>query len=105
METDTPVAQDNTYQKELHISWKKPEGNTKLVILNLSTGDFFSLENPVSINIWENLMAGKTVGAIIEELSREYAGEDPAVVARTTDEFVADLIQNKLVCVCPKIAV
>jgi hypothetical protein len=73
-----------------------------LVILNLNAGDFFSLENPISIEIWENLMAGKTVGAIVDELSRQYADEDPAVVARTTDEFVADLIQNKLICVCPK---
>jgi molybdopterin converting factor small subunit len=73
-----------------------------LVILNLSTGDFFSLENPVSNKIWEDLMAGKTVGAIVEELSQQYAGEEPAMVARTTDEFVADLIQSKLICPRPK---
>ena len=95
METDVIAAHDISYQKEVHISWRKPEGDKKLVMLNLNEGDFFSLEDPISIKIWEDLMAGKTVGAIVEELSRQYAEEDPAVVARTTDEFVADLIQNK----------
>jgi hypothetical protein len=105
METDVTVPQDISYQKELHISWRKPEGDKKLVILNLNEGDLFSLEDPSSIKIWEDLMAGKTVGGIIEELSRQYAEEDPAVVARTTDEFVADLTQNKLICPRPKSAV
>jgi len=102
MESNVNMGQDVSYQKELHISWRKPVGDRKVVILNLNEGDLFSLEDPIGISIWESLMAGKSVGTIVEELSLQYADEDPAVVGRTTDEFVADLTQNKLICPRPK---
>ena len=90
------------YQKEAHISWKKPEGGSKLVILNLKEGDFFSLEDPVSIEIWEQLMAGKATADVLGELTRQYSGEDPAALARDLDGFVAELVENKLVCPRPQ---
>jgi hypothetical protein len=88
------------YQKELHISWKKPEGGAKLVILNLNDGDFFSLEDPVSIEIWEKLMAGQTPAAVFDHLTRSYSGEEPAALGRDMDGFVGELLANRLICPC-----
>ena len=90
------------YQKELHVSWKKPEGGSKILILKLKEGDFYSLENPVSIRIWEELMAGKAPAALLEDLTRSFAGESPAKLATDLDVFVKDLIENKLISPCPQ---
>ena len=93
---------DLTYQKEAHISWKIPEGRAKLVILNLNTGNFFSLEDEVSIEIWHGLMAGKTLETVIGGLTAQYDSEDPSVVARDAEAFVGKLVENKIICACPK---
>lgn len=102
MELKTEGTRDISYQKEVHISWKKPEGGKKLVVLNLHDGDFYSLEDPVGIEIWESLMAGKAVTAILKDLARRYSGEDLGTLSRDMDEFVADLVQNKLICPRPQ---
>jgi hypothetical protein len=93
---------ESNYQKELHVSWKKPEGGSKVVILKLKEGDFYSLEDPVSISIWEQLMAGKTPVAVLDGLTRAFADEDPAKLNQDLDAFVGDLIENKLISPCPQ---
>ena len=90
------------YQKELYISWKKPEGSTKLVILNLNDGEFFSLEDAVSIGIWEGLMAGRTPASVLEDLEATYSGVDPGVIGRDMDAFIGELLANRLICQCRK---
>lgn len=90
-----------SYQKEFQVSWKKPEGGSKIVILKLNDGNFFSLENPVSIAIWEHLMARSVPAAVLEYLTRTFSREEPARLARDLEGFVGDLIQNKLICPCP----
>ena len=90
-----------TYQKELHVSWKKPEGGEKLIILKLNDGDFFSLEDPVSIGIWEQLMVGNSPAIIVDNLKQSCPGEDPAVIARDVEGFIAELVGNQLICPCP----
>jgi hypothetical protein len=102
MELKTEGTQGLSYQKEAHISWKRPEGGKKLVILNLHDGDFYSLENPVSIEIWEQLMAGKATATILDELTRHYSGEEPGALARDMDGFITDLVENKLICPRPQ---
>lgn len=91
---------DSVYQKELHISWKKPAEGSKLVILNLNEGDFFSLEDPVSIEIWEKLVAGQTPTTVLDELMRTYSEEDPTALGRDLDGFVDELLANRLICPC-----
>jgi hypothetical protein len=91
---------DLAYQKELHISWKKPEGGSKLVILNLNQGDFYSLEDPVSIEIWEKLMAGKTLSIVLGDLISTYKDTEPAALSRDLDRFIGELLTNRLVCPC-----
>ena len=93
---------ESTYQKELHVSWKKPEGGSKVVILKLKEGDFYSLEDPVSVNIWEQLMAGKSPVAVMEAIARTFADEEPAKLSHDLDAFVSDLIENKLISPCPQ---
>jgi hypothetical protein len=88
------------YQKELHISWKKPEGSSKLVILNLNDGDFFSLEDPVSIGIWEGLMAGRTPANVLVDLQQTYPAADPTTVGRDMDAFIGELCASRLICRC-----
>ncbi len=100
MHPNPAVHRDQIYQKEIHISWKKPENGSKIVILNLTEGDFYSLENPVSIDIWEQLMGGQTPGAILDGLARSYPTEDPAVLAQHLDEFLQELVGNRLICAC-----
>ena len=90
------------YQKELYISWKKPEGSTKLVILNLNDGDFFSLEDEVSIAIWEGLMAGRAPASVLDDLEATYSDVDPAVIGRDMDAFIGELLANGLICQCRK---
>jgi hypothetical protein len=102
MELKKEGTRDIAYQKETHISWKKPEGGKKLVILNLHDGDFYSLEDPVSIEIWELLMAGKATSGILDELSRRYSGENLGALSRDMDGFIADLVFNKLICPRPQ---
>lgn len=102
MELKAEGTRNISYQKEAHISWKKPEGGKKLVILNLHNGDFYSLEDPVSIEIWELLMAGKATTAILEDLAGCYSGEDLGTLSRDMDGFIADLIENKLICPRPQ---
>jgi Coenzyme PQQ synthesis protein D (PqqD) len=101
MELKMEGTRDLCYQKEAHISWKKPEGGRKLVILNLQDGDFYSLEDPTGIEIWEQLMAGKATAAILEDLARRHSGEDPGTLAQDLDGFIADLVHNKLICPRP----
>jgi hypothetical protein len=102
MQSLSKYPQDATYQKELHISWKKPEGGTKLVILNLNDGDFYSLEDPVSIQIWEKLMAGLTLRAVLDHLGRRYPEQDPATLGRDLGGFVGQLLADRLICPCPR---
>lgn len=102
MQSNPNIRRELTFQKELHVSWKKPEGGSKLLILKLKDGDFYSLEDPVSITIWEQLMVGKTPSAVIESLIRTYADQDPAKLGRELDAFVEDLIENKLISPCPQ---
>jgi len=90
------------YQKELQVSWKKPEGGSKIVILKLKDGDFYSLENAVSIAIWEQLMAGKRLSSVLEYLTVAFSAEDPAKLAGDLDAFVGDLIENRLICPRPQ---
>jgi len=89
-----------TYQKALHISWKKPEGGGKLVILNLNDGDFFSLEDPVSMSVWEQLLSDQTPAAISSDLAAQYPDQDPAVLREDVDRFVGELLEGGLVCAC-----
>jgi hypothetical protein len=93
---------ESTYQKELHVSWKKPEEGSKVVILKLKEGDFYSLEDPVSISIWEQLMAGKSLSTVLGTLTCTHADEDPAKLERDLDAFVDDLVENRLICPCPQ---
>jgi len=102
MELKTEGACDLSYQKEAHISWKKPEGGQKLVILNLRDGDFFSLEDRVSIEIWEQLMDGKPAAAILDKLRCDYPGVTSEALAKDMDGFIADLVENKLICRRPQ---
>jgi len=102
MELKPQGTDDLSYQKEVHISWKKPEGGRKLVILNLHDGDFYSLEDPVSIEIWEQLMTGKRAASILDDLARHYSGEDQVTLARDMDGFIADLVHSKLICPRPR---
>ena len=101
---DTPASAGErkglVFQKEIHISWKKPEGGHKLVILNLNDGDFYSLEDPVSIGIWEGLMAGRNPVTILEELTRAYAHIEPAQLAKDMDNFLGELLANRLISPC-----
>jgi hypothetical protein len=101
MQADPTAQQPLTYQKELHVSWKKPEGGEKLIILKLNDGDFFSLEDPVSIRIWEQLMAGDHPAIIVETLKQSCPEQDPQVIARDVEGFIAELIGNQLICPCP----
>ena len=105
MKSDAAGRPDLAYQKEVYVSWKRPEGGKKLVILNLKDGDFYSLEDPVSMGIWEQLMAGQTANAILSGLGRSYPEADPAALARDLDTFISELIENKLICSCPQNAV
>lgn len=89
---------EQVYQKELHISWKKPEGGHKLVVLNLNDGEFYSLEDPVSIEIWEKLMTGQTPAGILEDLTTRYAEQDRATLAQDVDGFIGELLTHKLIC-------
>ena len=102
MQSEAKDQRSVTYQKELHVSWKKPEGGSKVVILKLKEGDFYSLEDPVSISIWEELMAGKSLSAVLETLTSTYADTDPAELARDLDAFVDDLVSNKIISPCPQ---
>jgi hypothetical protein len=101
MQADAPSPQPRTYQKELHVSWKKPEGGEKLIILKLNDGDFFSLEDPVSIRIWEQLMAGDNPAIIVDNLKQSCPEEDAAVIARDVEGFISELVGNQLICPCP----
>jgi hypothetical protein len=91
---------NQVYQKELHISWKKPEAGTKLVILNLQDGDFFSLEDPVSITLWESLMNGQTPTTLLETLQRAHPEVDEATLRQDIETFLGELVANKLICPC-----
>jgi hypothetical protein len=102
MKSDPRGQSDLAYQKEVYVSWKKPEGGKKLVILNLKDGDFYSLEDPVSMGIWEQLMAGQTSIEILSGLARSYSEQDPAVLGRDLDAFIGELIENKLICARPQ---
>jgi hypothetical protein len=102
MQSNSTDSKPLAYQKELHISWKKPEGGEKLIILKLNDGDFFSLEDPVSIKIWEQLMAGDNPAIIVENLKQRCPGTDPSVIARDVEEFIAKLVGNRLICPCPR---
>lgn len=101
MQSESRVTKSLAYQKELHVSWKKPEGGEKLIILKLNDGDFFSLEDPVSIKIWEQLMAGDSPAIIVENLTQSCSGADPVVIARDVEEFIAKLVESQLICPCP----
>ncbi len=92
---------DVAYQKEVYVSWKKPEGGKKLVILNLKDGDFYSLEDPVSMGIWERLMVGESSSVILGGLTRTYSKQEPAVLAQDLDAFIKELVENKLICARP----
>ena len=102
MKSDAKGQADLTYQKEVYVSWKKPEGGKKLVILNLKDGDFYSLEDQVSMGIWEQLMAGQTSIGILSGLARSYSEQDPDVLGRDLDDFISDLLENKLICARPQ---
>lgn len=101
MQTDAHSVISRTYQKEFHISWKKPDEGGKLIILNLTDGDFYSLEDPVSIKIWELLMAGLDSSAITEELTKSHSGQSPEAIAEDTRVFIQQLLENRLICPCP----
>ena len=100
MPSDSSAPGRLTYQKELHVSWKKPEGGGKLIILKLNDGDFFSLDDPVSISIWEQLMAGDNPDSIAGSLKERCPEADPAVIAGDVEGFIAELVGNQLICPC-----
>ncbi len=74
------------------------EDNKKVIILNLGDGDFFSLEDQVSIIIWELLVEGKSVGEILEKLAQTFSGVEEKRLEADLDAFLERLLEKKIIC-------
>jgi hypothetical protein len=67
---------------------------TELVILELSRGEYFSLDE-LGARIWQELVAGRSVREVLEALVPDY--DEPANVLRADLlSLVEDLIQHGL---------
>lgn len=61
----------------------------EVVVMNLATGDFFSLEGAAAA-IWELLDGRRDRAGAVAELAARFAGE-PGEIAADLDRFVAEL--------------
>jgi hypothetical protein len=77
------------------IIWKAVDG--QILLLNPVTGFYFSL-NDTAADIWNLLVAGKSLGAIAALLSEKYE-MPPDVVEVDIKELVASLQSEKLIVV------
>jgi Coenzyme PQQ synthesis protein D (PqqD) len=61
----------------------------EVVILDLRSGDYLGIDE-IGSELWRMLADGLALAAIKERLAADY-GENPDVVARDVDEFMAEL--------------
>ena len=67
----------------------------EIVIMNLASGDFFSLEGSAAA-IWNLLDGSRDRAAVLAALSSEYAAE-PTGLARDLDSFLDELRADGLI--------
>jgi hypothetical protein len=67
----------------------------EVVLLNLKTNRFFSL-NRTGARLWELLVSGERLGAIEEQLRREFE-VDPAELAADVQRMLASMQDEQLV--------
>jgi hypothetical protein len=65
-----------------------------LVLVHLGTNEIFAL-NPTGARFWELLVAGRSRGAIEEQLLVEYE-VDRDILAAEIDAMVAELVRQKM---------
>ena len=75
-----------------HVSWRRVDAEA--VFLNVDTSEYYSLDE-VAAEIWERLGRGKSLAAVISEVSSLY-GERPERVERDARAFVADVLAERL---------
>lgn len=80
------------YLKPETIFYKKnPSG--VYVLANALDDDFGIMElEETAADIWEQIIAGKTVGEIIEHLSESYEA-NPEDIQKDVDEFITSLLE------------
>ncbi len=69
--------------------------DNELVLLNLSSGVYYSTTGKVGCRIWELCDGSRTAGDIVSIISREFS-EDSDTVTKDMSQFICDMINEGL---------
>jgi|SRR5271170_2212289 len=73
------------------------------VIINLVTGHYYSLEGE-GAEVWSLLASGATIGAIVDQMTRCYAGDRPTISDNVLG-LVSQLQQEQLIIIANEMGV